>query len=244
MTYVSVPAVDFDLVGFDLDGTLLDTHADLAAAVNYALRLDGRREIPSDEVRALVGGGAKKMLARAFALTGGPVPDDRFDELHARLLEFYENNIAVHSRLFPGGEGMLNALEDRGVKLAVVTNKLERLARKLLGELGLTDRFVTILGGDSLGPGKAKPRPDLLLEMMEQSGINAGRTAYVGDTTYDTGAASAAGVPCVVVSFGFNDGEPKALGGSAVIDHFDELIPALALIGPAMNARAAGGTAG
>lgn len=215
----------FNIVGFDLDGTLLDTHGDLAEAVNHALRLAGRSSIPFAEVRSLVGGGAKKMLGRALDLTGGPLSEADFALRYAELLAHYEANIAVHSCLFPGGEAMLDELAARGVKLAVVTNKLESLARKLLAELGLADRFYTIIGGDTLGPGRSKPARDLLDEMLARGG--GGRAAYVGDTTYDTGAASAAGMPCVVVSFGFNDLAPTELGGAAVIDHYDELIPAL-----------------
>jgi len=219
----------FDIVGFDLDGTLLDTHGDLANAVNHALSLEGRGAIPASEVRDLIGGGARKMLARALDITGGPVDDVRFEDLHTHLVGWYEDNIAQVTCLFPGGEAMLDGLSARGVRLAVVTNKLERLAVKLLGELGLHDRFYTVIGGDTLGPGRAKPKPDLLHLMVERAG--GGTPAYVGDTTYDTGAAGAAGMPCVAVSFGFNDRAPAELGADAVIDHYDDLIPALARIG-------------
>ncbi|WP_156841437.1 HAD-IA family hydrolase [Novosphingobium aquimarinum] len=215
----------FDIVGFDLDGTLLDTHGDLAAAVNHALSLEGREAVPADRIRDLIGGGARKMLGRALDLTGGAVPEARFEQLHGELIVYYEDNIAVHSRLFPGGADMLRTLAELDVRAAVVTNKLEHLARRLLNELQLTDRFFTIIGGDTLGPGRAKPKPDLLNEMVARAG--GGRAAFVGDTTYDTGAASAAGVPCVAVSFGFCDAPPAELGASAVIDHFDQLVPAL-----------------
>lgn len=217
-------AFPFAIVGFDLDGTLLDTQRDLGEAVNHALRRIGRREVAVDEVRGLVGGGARRMLERALALTGGTEGVD-VPGLHTALLVHYEANIAVHSRLFPGGEAMLDALAERGATLAVVTNKLEALARKLLDELGLASRFHTIMGGDTLGQERAKPAPDLLLEMIKRCG--GGRAAYVGDTTYDTHAALAAGMPCVAVSFGFNDRAPNALGADTVIDHFDELVPAL-----------------
>ena len=130
------------------------------------------------------------------------------------------------SRALELRQPLLDALDGHGVKIALVTNKLESLARSLLGELGLTDRFATIIGGDTLGPGRAKPQPDLLHLMIERLG--GGPAAYVGDTTFDTGAARAAGLPCVAVSFGFNDVPPHELGADAVIDHFDELVPALA----------------
>lgn len=215
----------FGIVGFDLDGTLLDTHGDLAEAVNHATGLIGRPPLSFAEVRGLVGGGARKMLGRALERTGGKVRDDVFEDLNARLIEFYEANLAVHSVLFPGGEAMLDELAARGAKIAVVTNKLERLAVRLLDELGLSDRFYTVIGGDSLGPGKSKPAPDLLYEMVRRGG--GGSAAYVGDTTYDTGAAKAASIPCVAVSFGFNDLPAAELGAAAVIDHYDELIGAL-----------------
>lgn len=219
--------IPFRIVGFDLDGTLLDTHADLGHALNHALKLAGRPEVPIALARDLIGGGAKMMLDRALAATGG---DDGIDRapLHAALIDHYRANIAVHTRLFPGGEAMLDALDRQGVKIALVTNKLESLARSLLGELGLTERFATIIGGDTLGPGKAKPEPDLLHLMLERLG--GGPAAYVGDTTYDTRAARAAGLPCVAVSFGFNDIPVADLGADAVIDHFDELVPTLAQV--------------
>ena len=222
-------AFPFDLVGFDLDGTLLDTHGDLAAAVNHALERIGRPPIPFSDVRSLVGGGARKMLERALAQTGGPIDPVGFEALHDALIAYYTQHIAVHSRLFPGGEAMLDGLAARGVRLAVVTNKLEALAVALLDQLDLSRYFYTVIGGDTLGKGRAKPAPDLLLEMIARAPPSgaAPRAAYVGDTTYDTRAARAAGLPCVAVSFGFNDLPVHDLGASAVIDHFDALIPAL-----------------
>lgn len=215
----------FDIVGFDLDGTLLDTSGDLGAAVNHALALIGRDPVPIAKVRDLVGGGARKMLSRALDITGGQIANEEFERLHTALIAFYEANIARHSALFPGGEQMLDDLARQGVRLAVVTNKLERLAIKLLDELGLSSRFFTVIGGDTLGPGKAKPAPDLLHEMIARAG--GGRAAYVGDTTYDTRAATAAGMPCVAVSFGFNDLPVHEMGAAVVIDHYDKLIGAL-----------------
>lgn len=216
----------FQIVGFDLDGTLLDTHADLGHAVNHALALAGRPQRPIGAMRNLIGGGAKRMLLRALEEDGVILPDDEFRRIYAELLAFYEANIAVHTCLFPGGEAMLDGLAERGVQLAIVTNKFEHLARRVLDDLGLSPRFYTIIGGDTLGPGKAKPAPDLLHEMMARSA--GGRAAFIGDTTYDTEAARAAGLPCVAVSFGFNNLPVDQLGADAVIDHYDELIPVLA----------------
>src|SRR5262249_49462037 len=131
----------FGIVGFDLDGTLLDTHRDLGAAVNHALELAGRPPIPVGDVRGLVGGGAHRMVERALLATGGLVPEAEFARLHTALLGFYEDHIADETRLFPGGQAMLDALATRGVRLAVVTNKRESLAVKLFAALGLSARF-------------------------------------------------------------------------------------------------------
>lgn len=218
----------FAIVGFDLDGTLLNTLDDLGAALNHALALAGRPLVPVERVSDLIGGGARKMLDRALAQTGGVPPEAEVAALHGELLAYYRAHIAVHSRLYPGGEAMLQGLARRGVKVAVVTNKLESLAVQLLDELGLSPRLATIIGGDTLGPGRAKPAPDLLHEMVARLG--GGPAAFVGDTTFDTRAAAAAGLPCVAVRFGFNDVPVETMGASAVIDHFDELIPVLATL--------------
>ncbi|MDT9013020.1 HAD hydrolase-like protein [Novosphingobium sp. APW14] len=218
-------ALRFATVGFDLDGTLLDTSRDLGAALNHALASIGRPTVADEAARNLIGGGSALMLRRALDLTGGQDGVD-FDALRQVLLAHYEANIAVHTALYPGGAAMLDALDDRGISIAMVTNKPQHLAIKLLGELGLLDRFACIIGGGGGYP--LKPAPDALHGMVAQSG--GGAAAYVGDTTFDTGAARAAGLPCVAVSFGFNDLPPADLGADAVIDHFDALIPALATL--------------
>jgi len=222
----------FDIVGFDLDGTLLDTAYDIGHALNHALAHVGRPLVPLDEARRYIGGGSAQLLHNALTASGGLDGID-FPALQERLLTFYAGNIARHTQLFPGGEAMLEALALRGVRLAIATNKREDLARRLLDELGLTLRFSAIIGGDTLGPGKAKPAPDMLHEMVARCGGADGsrRAAFVGDTTFDVGAARAAGLPVVAVGFGFNDLPPHELGADAVIDHFDELVPALEEIG-------------
>lgn len=214
----------FAIVGFDLDGTLVDTAGDLTAAVNHALALAARAPLTETEVRPMIGLGAKHMLEQGFLATGG-VPGGDFERLFQALLRHYEANIAVHSRPFPGLIEALDELDAAGARLAVVTNKREHMARKLLGELGLADRFVTIIGGDTLGPGNAKPSPAPILAMIDQCG--GGRTAFVGDSIYDVTAAKAAGVTSILAGFGFLDRPAKELGADHVIDHYDDLVPYL-----------------
>jgi phosphoglycolate phosphatase len=213
--------IPFDIVGFDLDGTLLDTSRDLGAAVNHALAQIGRAPVPLEQVSGLIGGGARLMLSRALALTGGETGIDQ-EELFGDLLAFYDANIAVHTALYPGGAAMLDVLAAAGVRIAVVTNKRQHMTDKLFAELGLANRFACVIGA---GTYPLKPAPDALHAMVERCG--GGRAAFVGDTTFDTDAARAAGLPSVAVSFGFCDAPLHELGADAVIDHFDELVPAL-----------------
>lgn len=221
----AMTAFPFAIVGFDLDGTLVESYEDLGHALNHALRIAGRDPLPLDEVKPLIGGGARRMLERALVHEGG-MDEETFKPIYKELLTFYEANLAVHTRPYPGCLDMLDQLDAMGCKVAVVTNKFERFARSLLGQIGMLDRFVTVIGGDTMGPGRSKPAPDPIREMIARCG--GGRTAFVGDTTVDVGAAKAAGVPCVAVRFGMNNGPVDEFGADRVIDHFDELIPVLA----------------
>ena len=223
----------FNAVGFDLDGTLCDTFRDLGAAVNHALTIGGLAEISIESSKDLIGGGAKIMLQRAVEAQGG-LPEAEFDALYKHMLRFYAENNAVHTVPYPGALEAMDDLAARGVKLAVVTNKFEAFATSLLRQLGLTDRFVTIIGGDSLGKGadgkfRAKPLPDPVLEARARCG--GGAFAFVGDSTYDVAAAKSAGVPVVVAAYGYCDKPPHELGGDAVIDSFHGLILALERLG-------------
>ena len=214
----------FDIVGFDLDGTLLDTSGDLAAAVNHALASANRPLLTVEQVKPMIGGGARHMLAQGMAATGG-CDDATLDVLHRRLLDYYEANIAVLTQPYPGTLDALDQLAARGARIAVVTNKLEGLARKLLDALELTRRFDCIIGGDTMGPGNAKPSPKPIYEMLARCG--GGTAAFVGDSIFDIRAGQAAGLPTVACSFGFLMQPVDELGADAVIDGYDELIPTL-----------------
>lgn len=226
MTEISSTRFPFDIVGFDLDGTLLDTSGDLAAAVNHALASAGRATFSVDEVRPMIGGGSRHMLAQGMERTGG-CSEAELDLLQRRLLDFYERNIAVHTRPFPGCVEALDTLRQRGVRLAIMTNKYEHLARRVIADLDLTDYFPVIVGGDTMGV--AKPSPVPIQAMIERSG--GGRAAFVGDSIYDVKAAHAAGLPVVACSFGFLQQPVDTLGADAVIDRYDALVATLERLG-------------
>jgi phosphoglycolate phosphatase len=149
------------------------------------------------------------------------------DALHAKLLAYYEANICVLTKPYPGVIDALDALAAKGVTLGIVTNKIERFARTVLSELGLTDRFACILGGDTMAESKPSPMP--IHEMVKMCG--GGRAAFVGDSIFDIQAGQAAGLPTIACSFGFLMQPVEELGADAVIDGFDELVPTLERLG-------------
>jgi len=219
-----------DLAGwtlaFDLDGTLIDTAPDLLGALNVILVEQGMAPAPMTAVRQLVGHGLRGMLIRAYAMADLTISEEQIATLRPRIVEVYRGRIAQESRPFPGCLDALADLRARGAALAVCTNKPEGLARLLLDQLDMTALFDAIVGGDTLPVQKPNPAP--LLEAIAQAGGDAARAILVGDASPDTGAAKAAGVPCIVLSFGYNDLPPAELGGDGVIDHFDELASAVA----------------
>jgi phosphoglycolate phosphatase len=218
----------FDIIGFDLDGTLVDTSGDLCAAVNHVLASVGRPLLSVETVKQHIGGGAKLMLQQGLEATGG-IPGDDFKPLYKQMLGYYEANVSVYSKPFDGALAVLDQLDDMGVRYAVVTNKFESLAVKLLADLGLAQRMGCIIGADTLGKENAKPSGAPIFEMVKRCG--GGNAAYVGDSIYDVMAAKNASVPSIAVSFGFLHGPVGELGADAIIDHFDELISCLQRIG-------------
>lgn len=218
----------FQIVGFDLDGTLLDTSGDLTAAVNFALAEAGRAPLTVDEVKPMIGGGAKHMLLQTLDATGG-CSEDEAKRLYKLMLGYYEAHLTVHTVPFPGAIAAVDALRAKRVRLGVVTNKFESFAAQVLQQLELAGKFDTLIGGDTLGRGNAKPSAAPIHELTERLG--GGRTAFVGDSIYDMQAARNAGVPSVAVSFGFLLHSLEEMGADAVIDSFDELVFALERLG-------------
>lgn len=218
----------FEIVGFDLDGTLFDTSSDLADAVNHALAREGRPRLALEAVKPMIGRGARYLLAQGLEASGG-FDDAAMERAYPEFLAFYEANIARATTPFPGAIDAMVALEARGVTLAIVTNKPEHLAVKLVAELGLADRFATVIGADTMGPGNAKPSAAPIREMIRRCG--GGRAAFVGDSIYDVLAARNAGIPSIAVSFGFLMQPVEELQADAVIDRYAELVPALERLG-------------
>ena len=196
----------FKAVGFDLDGTLLDTFRDLGAAVNHALELGGFDPVPVGSSKDLIGGGAKIMLAQAVEAQGGMSEED-FRALYKAMLRYYAEHNAVHSAPYPHAREVVADLTSRGVKVAVVTNKFEEFARSILAQLDFIDPFETVIGGDTMGKGEdgrflSKPHPEPVLYAMKLLGSKPEETIFVGDSPHDMASGRAAGVKTAAVLWG------------------------------------------
>lgn len=209
-------------VVFDLDGTLVDTAPDLAAALNAALEAVDRPAQSLSTVRTLIGHGTRTMLTKALSATGGSSPS-LLDAAYPVLVQHYADHICDHSRPYDGAEVALDSLVRQGIRLALCTNKPERLALALIEALGWRNRFDAVVGGDTLSVSKPNPAP--LHRAI--TGAGGGMAVFVGDSIIDVQTAAAAGVPCIAVSFGFADRPASMLGADFVIDHFRELQSAL-----------------
>jgi phosphoglycolate phosphatase len=191
-------------VTLDLDGTLVDTVADLAEAANRMLAELGEPSRTVDEVRSFVGKGIPKLVERC--LDRGELPS--FDRLHAAHEVFkrhYAEVNGVASTIYPGVMEGLEYLKERGVHMGVITNKANVFTDQLLERLGLTSYFAVVVGGDTT-PNK-KPHPDPVLYACDALGSRPEENLHIGDSMNDIEAARAAGSPVYCVPYGYNEGE-------------------------------------
>ena len=210
---------------FDLDGTLLDTAADMAAALNRLRVAEGLDALPFVQIRPLVSHGASRLLRLAF----GEPEAGRHESLRRRFLDFYREAIAIHTRLFDGFEAVLDALERSGLRWGIVTNKPGWLATPLVAEVGLAQRCACLVAGDTLA--ERKPHPLPLLHAASLLGLEPRECAYLGDAERDVQAARNAGMIPLVAGFGYlGDGDdPAAWRAEAVFDRPEDLVDWLEL---------------
>lgn len=213
------------LVMFDLDGTLVDSVPDLAAAIDRMLLQLGRPAAGVEQVRDWVGNGARVLVRRALAggIEHAAVGDAETEQALELFSEAYAGSHHL-SRVYPGVTATLKWLKKQGVELALITNKPERFVAPLLDEMKLGRYFRWIIGGDTLP--QQKPDPAALLYVMRLAGVEAQQALFVGDSRNDVLAARAASVPCVALSYGYNHGRPIAEEGPlAVLDDLRQLLP-------------------
>lgn len=205
-------------VVFDLDGTLVDTAPDLVRAANHSLSLAGLPPVSADIITPYVGFGARRMIVEGLSASGTQLGETEVDVLLAHYLEFYAQNIAVESRPYPGLIAEIEMLRARGAVIAICTNKMEHMSRRLISALGLDHHFQAIVGRDTLSV--CKPHPDHLLETIARAGGSAGRALMIGDTETDIATARAAGVPVAGVSFGYSPVAMTELGPDITLDAY------------------------
>ena len=186
---------------FDLDGTLLDTLADLAASCNYALRTHGMPEHSIDDVRRFVGNGVRKLMERAIP-DGEANPD--FEATFATFREYYMHHSLDTTKPYPGIMDTLVELKARGCRLAVVSNKMMAATVELCKHF-FPDTIEVAIGEKEAEGIKKKPAPDTVLAALKQLGVDKENAVYVGDSDVDLATARNSGLPCISVLWGFRD---------------------------------------
>ena len=206
---------------FDLDGTLLDTAPDLANALNAVLESNGHAPLPFDAIRPVVSHGGKALIELGFEMQSD---HPEFEPRRLELLDYYLNNIAQYTCLFPGMEEVLESIESQGLNWGIVTNKPAWLTDPLLEALKLDQRAAAIVSGDTLP--ERKPHPAPLLHACELIGSTPEHCLYVGDAERDIQAGHNAGMPTLVAMFGYllAEDKPEEWGASALIHHPAEIL--------------------
>lgn len=216
----------WDAVLFDLDGTLIDSAADLATAANRLRGARGLTALPLSAYRASVGSGARGMLNVAFGVT--PEHAD-FSALKAEFFDAYEACLCEHTRLFDGVSELLARLHASRLSWGIVTNKIERFALPLLRQLSALSEACCVIGGDTTP--YSKPHPQPLLEACARLDVVPQRCVYVGDDLRDVQAGRAAGMTTLAVSYGYlGEGQdPAQWGADAVVETPQALVQWLKL---------------
>jgi N-acetyl-D-muramate 6-phosphate phosphatase len=208
---------------FDLDGTLADTAPDLAWALNQMRAARGLPPLQTSATRPVTSLGARGLLNVGFDVGPG---HPEYSAMRAEFLRLYERNICRESQLFPGMAELLGALDARGLRWGVVTNKAEHLARLLLDALGLSSRSACIVGGDTTA--HLKPHPDPLLAACRIIQVDAGACIYAGDDQRDIEAGRAAGMKVAAVRWGYlNGGRPESWNADWLVDEPRDLLQVL-----------------
>lgn len=205
-------------IAFDLDGTLVDTAPDLVGSLNAILAEEALPALPFDEVRLMVGRGARALLERGFAAAGAPLDAEQAPALVQRFIALYLTRIADESAPFPGVVETLTDLRAAGARLVVCTNKLTHLSVALLDATGLSPFFDAVVGADSAPA--AKPDGRHVAAAVAAVEGDLARAVMIGDSINDALGAKNAGVPSVLVSFGYTEDPVETLGGDLIVHSF------------------------
>jgi len=213
---------------FDLDGTLVSSMEDLVATLNVVLSANGHEEVPQEDVVPMVGMGARVLIQRGLEFNDVAWTDEMVEPLFSQFLDHYAANIAVRTRPFDGVVAALTSFRNHGWKLAVCTNKAERLTLPLLDALDLSDHFDAVVGGDTFS--NSKPHAEPVHGAIARAGGQVEGSIMIGDSGTDISAARNAGIPVIAVDFGYTPVHVSELGPDKVISHFDDLAAAVSSV--------------
>jgi len=208
-----------EAVVFDLDGTLVDTIEDIAAALNHELARRGAATHDLPAYRLMIGEGARKLVERAL----GPRRGDEIDQCLEGFRRRYEEHLVVQTRLYPGIAGLLDGLTARALPMSVVSNKPDGLTRQVVDRLLPRWRWTSVSGQRDGTP--RKPDPAMAVEAAAAMGVRPGRCLFVGDSKVDMQTATAAGMIPIGVAWGFRDREELTRhGATCVVEEADEIL--------------------
>jgi len=215
----------FDTVIYDLDGTLIDSAKDMQVAVSRVLADHGLPPVTEDDVRIFMGQGSKVTMDKAFTKYGKTLDDEALSAVTREFVRYYEADPVGHTTAFAGVPEVVGRFDKLGLKQGVCTNKFERPSRMILEHLKLMPPITDLAGADTFPVRKPDPRHILML--VERMGRTPDKAVMVGDSIHDVEAAHAAGLPAVLVSWGYTARPASELGAEAVIERFDALPQAL-----------------
>ncbi|MBS0223287.1 MAG: HAD-IA family hydrolase [Proteobacteria bacterium] len=221
-------AARFDTVIYDLDGTLIDSAKDMQLAVSRVLADHGLPPVTEDDVRIFMGQGSKVTMAKAFAKYGTALDDQALSAVTREFVRYYEADPVSHTVAFDGVAQVIARFDQLGLKQGVCTNKFEVPSRTILEHLKLMPPIAALAGADTFPVRKPDPRHILML--IERMGADPTRAVMVGDSIHDVEAAHGAGLPAVLVSWGYTTRPASELGADAVIERFDALPEAIGRI--------------
>lgn len=213
----------------DLDGTLADTAPGIRTALNHVLADQELPPLSLELTAKFIGDGAAKLIERASDIHGRPLDGPSLEAGVAAFEQYYINQLGEGAILYPYCREALEQLRSKGWQLAICTNKPEAASRRLVEALEIAHLFEGVAGGDSLAT--RKPDPGHLLGLIDMLSVNPAHCVMLGDSGNDAAAAKAAGLPVVLVSFGYSRQPLEELGADCIIDHYDQLERALARLG-------------
>jgi len=205
----------------DLDGTLVDSAPDLGAALNQLLEKMGRPKLPISDIKSMIGDGIAKLVERGLNATGDYGTVSNLADYIDQFSDIYDNTLFKRTSPYPGVEETLSKLKEKDYQLAVATNKPAKISKKLLISLSLFEYFDALAGGDSYE--FCKPHPGHLLHLLEELQVEPENAVMVGDSAHDVAASRGAGIPIIIMSYGYGSTPKLSKSADVVLNDFTDI---------------------